>query len=63
MVSQAELISRSNHSLVPGIVSIFKEGMGPFNAQLCLQYKRLIFYLKFYQDYLSQMAKILDRNR
>ena len=30
MVSQAELI-KGYHSLVPGLISIFRDGMGPFN--------------------------------
>ena len=31
MVSQAELISKGYHSLVLGLISIFRDGMGPFN--------------------------------
>ena len=32
MVSQAELISKGYHSLVPDFISIFRDGMGPFNS-------------------------------
>ena len=33
MVSQVKLISKSYHSLVPGLISIFfEDGMGPFKA-------------------------------
>ena len=31
MVSQADLISKGYHSLVPGVISLFRDGMGPFN--------------------------------
>ena len=37
MVSQVELISKSYHSLVPGLTSVFldfRDGMGPFNTYL-----------------------------
>ena len=30
MVSQAELVSERYHSLVPGVISFFREAMGPF---------------------------------
>ena len=30
MVSQAELIFKGYHSLVPGLILIFIDGMGPF---------------------------------
>ena len=30
MVSQTELISKGCHSFVPGLISIFRDGMGPF---------------------------------
>ena len=43
MVSQAELISKDYHSLVPGLVSIFIDGMGPFNIQTDLFIFLLIF--------------------
>ena len=29
--SQAELISKSSQSFFPGLISIFRDGMGPFN--------------------------------
>ena len=33
MVLQAELISKGYHYLVPGLISIFRDGIGPFNCQ------------------------------
>ena len=45
MVSQAELISKCYHSLVPGLISIFRDGMGPFNtwsAAQCLTLKDVL---------------------
>ena len=30
MVSQSKLISKGYHSLVPGLITVFRDGMGPF---------------------------------
>ena len=33
MVSQGRINSKGYHSLVPGLISIFLDGMGPFKVQ------------------------------
>ena len=55
MVSQAELISRDYHSLVPGLISIFfRDGMGPFKKHEQAfkdrgkKHEKTLYYIKLF---------------
>ena len=48
MVLQAELISKSNHSLIPGLISIFREGMGPFKIDHTYKVKNIKIKMVFW---------------
>ena len=45
MVLQAELISKGYHSLVPGLISMFRDHMGPLNKGYKRQKKVTKFQL------------------